>query len=473
MVRVVLLTACVAVLLSTITTLVVAQLLTNAVDGQLGAAVSRLQPGGQRNGAGRPPPSVEGAGQPIGTIVVRVYPNYVVADILTEAGSATVTPTAAVNRLVALPPIGKIQSITLEELGRYRVVAFQRGKRAIIVGIPLAQTDATLARLIGLEALITLLALLGSAIAVRAVVIRSLRPLNRLANTAHQVSAQKLDSGEVDLSIRVPALDADPRNEVGQVGFALNHMIDNVEGALAARQASETNVRRFVADASHELRNPLAAIRGYAELTRRHRAELSEDTIYAIGRVESEAERMSRLVEDLLLLARLDAAADTAQQDAPGALELTRTDVTSLVIDAVNDARVAGSGHRWSLDLPPEPVEARVDSHRLQQVVANLLGNARTHTPDGTHVLARLRADDGWITIDVIDDGPGLSPELAPHAFERFTRADSSRTRAEGSSSTGLGLAIVAAVVTAHGGRVEVESGPGQTRFRVLLPTGH
>lgn len=471
-VRVVLLTACVAILLSGITTLVVGQLLTQSVDNQLGATVSRLQSGKPGPAAG-----VGGAGQPIGTVVIRVYPRYVAADILTEAGSSTVIPADAVRQLAELPPDGNSLSLPLDGLGRYRVVALQRGDGAVIVGVPLTQTDATLARLIALEALITALALLGSAIAVRAVVVRSLRPLNRLASTAHQVSALKLDAGEVELGVRVPAADADPSNEVGQVGYALNHMLSNVEGALGARQASESKVRQFVADASHELRNPLAAIRGYAELTRRHRAELSEDTLYAIGRVDSEAERMSRLVEDLLLLARLDAAGDSlGTSAAPPALEFTPTDVTALVIDAVNDARAAGVEHHWSLDLPSEPVEARVDGRRLQQVVANLLGNARTHSPAGTRVLTRLSSADGRILIDVIDDGPGIAPELQPHVFERFTRADSSRARATdssgaGSSSTGLGLAIVDAVVSAHGGRVEVESGQGQTRFSVILPT--
>ena len=466
-VRVVLLTACVAILLSTITTVVVAQLLTRSVDNQLGASASRLQSGIDT----RVPAGVDGAGQPLGTVVVRVYPTYVVADILTEVGSATVTPTGAVNRLVAVPTDGERRSVTLDGLGRYRVVAFQRDGRAIIVGLPLEQTDTVLARLIGLEALITLLALAASAVAVRSVVIRSLRPLNRLAATAHQVSTQKLDAGEVDLAVRVPAVDANPGTEVGQVGYALNHLLGNVEGALAARQASETRVRQFVADASHELRNPLAAIRGYAELTRRHRTELSPDTAYAIGRVEAEAERMSHLVEDLLLLARLDAAIDTAHDEsAPGALQLDPTDVTALVIDAVNDARAAGADHQWSLDLPSDPVEALVDSYRLQQVVANLLANARTHTPAGTRVLARVRADEDWLTIDIVDDGPGISSELTPHVFERFTRADSARARAEGSSSTGLGLAIVDAVVSAHGGRVDVDSEPGRTRFSVGLP---
>ncbi len=203
---------------------------------------------------------------------------------------------------------------------------------------------------------------------------RSLRPLNRVAATAQQVSQLPLDRGEVALAVRVPPEDTNPASEVGQVGLAINHMLNNVESALAARQASETKVRQFVADASHELRNPLAAIRGYAELTRRSGEAIPPDTTYALGRVESEAARMSTLVEDLLLLARLDAGP---------ALDIQPTDLTELIINALNDARVAGPDHSWSLALPDEPVMVCGDAHRLHQVVANLLANARTHTPAG------------------------------------------------------------------------------------------
>ena len=192
-----------------------------------------------------------------------------------------------------------------------------------------------------------MLALVGAGLAARAVVARSLRPLNRVAATAQQVSQLELDRGEVALAVRVPPADADPASEVGRVGQAFNHMLNNVEEALAARQASETKVRQFVADASHELRNPLAAIRGYAELTRRSRDELPPDAAYAMSRVESEADRMSHLVEDLLLLARLDSGPD---------LDLQPTDLTEVVVNAVSDARAAGPDHVWRLAVPDEPV---------------------------------------------------------------------------------------------------------------------
>jgi two-component system, OmpR family, sensor kinase len=333
-----------------------------------------------------------------------------------------------------------------------------------IVGIPLRDVDRLLTNLIGLELILTLLATIGAVLAARAVVLRSLRPLNRVAATAQQVSQLPLDRGEVALAVRVPDADANPTSEVGRVGQALNHMLNNVEAALAARQASEMKVRQFVADASHELRNPLAAIRGYAELTRRGRDAIPDDAAYAMSRVESEAERMSRLVEDLLLLARLDSGPD---------IEVQPTDLTEIVINAVSDARAAGPGHSWQLNLPEEPVVALGDRHRLHQVVANLLANARTHTPPGTRVESAIEVRDGQAVVRVRDNGPGIPPEIQPQVFERFTRADTSRVRADGATSgtsTGLGLAIVAAVVEAHQGRVTVQSQPGWTEFTVWLP---
>jgi two-component system OmpR family sensor kinase len=298
----------------------------------------------------------------------------------------------------------------------------------------------------------------------RSLVERSLRPLNRVAATAQLVSQLPLDRGEVALAVRLPPADTHPDSEVGRVGLALNRMLNNVEEALAARQASETKVRQFVADASHELRNPLAAIRGYAELTKRSGESIPPDAAYAMSRVESEADRMSRLVEDLLLLARLD---------ADQALDIRPTDLNALLIDAVSDGRAAGPDHSWSLSLPDEPVTVPADQFRLHQVVANLLANARTHTPAGTRVEASLTTIGDRAVITVSDDGPGIAPEIVDRVFERFTRADTSRVRAAGAArgaSTGLGLAIVSAVVEAHHGTVAVQSRPGETRFVVSLP---
>jgi two-component system, OmpR family, sensor kinase len=263
----------------------------------------------------------------------------------------------------------------------------------------------------------------------------------------------------VALSVRVPEKDTDPRTEVGQVGAALNRMLGHVAGALAARHASEMRVRHFLADASHELRTPLAAIQGYAELTRRVSEEVPPDVAHAMRRVESETGRMTTLVEDMLLLARLDSGRP---------LDAEPVDLSRLVIDAVSDAHVAAPGHHWRLDLPEESVTVTGDPARLHQVLANLLANARTHTPAGTTVTTRLAVAGNQVTLTVEDDGPGIPPALLPEVFDRFARGDTSRSRAAG--STGLGLAIVAAVVEAHHGRVGVTSQPRHTVFTVHLP---
>jgi two-component system OmpR family sensor kinase len=254
--------------------------------------------------------------------------------------------------------------------------------------------------------------------------------------------------------------DTDPRTEVGQVGGALNRMLDHVTHALTARQASETRVRRFVADASHELRTPLASIRGYAELTRRFGGPLGDDAQHNISRIESEAQRMTSLVEDLLLLARLDAQRE---------LEESEVDLSRLLVDVVSDAHAAGRDHTWDLELPDEPVIVRGDDARLHQVFANLLANARVHTPADTRVTVELaKPVHDTVTVLVRDTGPGIPAELQPNLFERFVRGDSSRNRKTG--STGLGLSIVNAVVQAHHGSVSVESAPGSTTFAVRLP---
>jgi two-component system OmpR family sensor kinase len=261
----------------------------------------------------------------------------------------------------------------------------------------------------------------------------------------------------VDLAERVPVADA--RDEVGQVGTALNRMLDHVDGALRERHAAEQRLRRFVADASHELRTPLAAIRGYAELSRRSRQPVPDEVSHVLRRVESEAQRMTALVEDLLVLARLDSGRPLARE---------RVDLTRLVVDAVSDAHAAGLKHRWQLEVPEEPVFVSGDPIRLTQVVSNLLANARTHTPEGTTVTVGVAVHGDNARLTVTDDGPGIDKELVPHIFERFTRGDDSRSPKQ--RSTGLGLAIVLAIVTAHHGTIEVDSAPGRTAFTIRLP---
>ena len=329
----------------------------------------------------------------------------------------------------------------------------------LVIGVSTEPVDELLAKLLAVVAGGTVVGLVLVGVGGTIVIRRSHAPLDRVAATARRVSALKLDSGQVALAERVPAQDADERTEVGQVGLALNTMLDNVESALHARQESETQVRQFVADASHALRTPLASIRGYAELTRRETEPVPPTVTHAIGRVESEALRMQVLVEDLLLLARLDSGRP---------LEREQVDLSLLAVNAVSDAHAAAPDHAWELDLPEEPVEVPGDQARLHQILANLLANARTHTPSGTTVVTRVRPEGTMVRVSVSDDGPGVPDTLQPTVFERFTRGDDSRNRANG--STGLGLSIVAAVGQAHGGRVEVSSSPGATTFSVLLP---
>ena len=369
-------------------------------------------------------------------------------------------PAATVARLAAVTPDDTARDIDLgEDLGDYRVVSSLSSDGVSISALPLASTQATLIRVALVTGGVVLLALVAAGWAGTVIIRRTLEPLDRVAATATRVAELELDRGEVDLAQRVPAADTDPRTEVGRVGAALNRLLDHVGNALEARHASETQVRQFVADASHELRTPLAAIRGYAELSRRSRRPVPDEIGHLLRRVECEATRMTALVEDLLLLARLDAGRPLAQDPV---------DLTMLIVDAVSDAHAAGPRHYWQLDLPDEPVTVTGDPQRLHQVLANLLANARTHTPEGTTVTVGVGESGGAAVLTVTDAGPGIPADLQPHIFERFARGDSSRSRAAG--STGLGLSIVHAVVTAHGGTVSVHSVPGRTEFTVRLP---
>src|SRR3954447_5246389 len=367
--------------------------------------------------------------------------------------------------------------------GEYDLTAVNDPDRdaVCITGVPLGMVDDTLHDLAVTELLVFGAVLLLRGVLGAAWVGLSLRPLRRVAATASQVAELPLESGAVELPAGVP--DTDPGTETGQVGAAFNRMLGHMQTALARRNASETRLRRFAADASHELRTPLASIRGYAELALRHPGDAPETVTHALSRVLSESTRMTVLVDDLLLLARLDAGRPLGREPV---------DMSRLAIDAASDARVARSGHRWVLDLPDDPVVVHGDEHRLQQVLVNLLSNAGRHTPEGTTVTVKVSTDalpdaelpDGEaltarrgnpppppsMVFTVTDDGPGITPELLPDLFERFTRADTARSHADDAPSTGLGLAIVDAVIAAHHGTVTAASRPGMTRFTIVLP---
>ena len=459
----------VTLLTASLTVLLLKGFLMTQLDRDVRASAMRIEPH-QRDEIedGQLPDRRPGGGESFVTLVLddsgKVYDNYVAYE-----SDTTELTTTQVQRVEAAQLGRQPRTVDLGgDLGAFRLVASRdRGGLTVVTGQPLSAVNETVAQLATVVLGSTVIGLVAVGTGGYWLVRRNLAPLQRVAHTATRVSRLKLDSGDVALAERVPEADTDPRTEVGQVGLALNKMLDNVDSALQARHESETRVRQFVTDASHELRTPLASIRGYAELSRREPEPVPPGVTHALGRVESEALRMSALVDDLLLLARLDAGRP---------LERQPVDLTMLAVDAVSDARAAAPDRQWRLDLPEEPVELTGDAHRLHQVVANLLANARTHTPAGTTVTTTVRQESGGVRIAVHDDGPGVPPALQPNVFERFTRGDDSRYRGQvngngtGNGSTGLGLSIVAAVTQAHGGRVELVSRPGDTTFAVTLP---
>jgi two-component system OmpR family sensor kinase len=362
--------------------------------------------------------------------------------------------------LARLRPAEDAHSRRLPGLGEYRLLA-QRGDDGdvLITGLPLHPVEETIHRLIAIEAVVFGGTLLAVGVWVLVFVRLSLRPLTRVADTAARVAERPLSTGSVELTDRAP--EAPPGTEVGQLATAFNAMLAHVEASLHRRQESEERLRRFIADASHELRTPVAVVRSHAELARRHDEPLPPEVAHALSRIGAESERMGRLVDDLLLLARLDSGRPLAREEV---------DLTRIVLEAAGDARVAGPDHRWQLELAEEPVLVDGDPHSLHQVVANLLANARTHTPAGTTVRTGLRLDGPVAELVVADDGPGIPDDMRTRLFERFVRGHDGRVA--GTSSSGLGLAIVAAIVHAHGGEVDVTSHPGATEFRVRLPVG-
>ncbi|MEP6478540.1 MAG: ATP-binding protein [Rhodoglobus sp.] len=457
--------AVVSVVIGAVSILTLRGYLVDRLDAQVTSSTTRSQDAIGGNHDDGPPPAtgyLAIPGQSPGTLgAVIIHGEIFNGAVLDEAGKPANLTLAQAQVLADLPADGVPRTVSLgADLGDYRVAVVPTTQdNRLLIGLPLSGVNATVIQLTLVVAVVTLLGLIAAWFAASATVRLALRPLERVVTTATTVSELPLERGDVALAVRVDELDADPNTEVGRVGAAINRMLGHISAALSARQASENKVRTFVADASHELRTPLASIRGYAELTRRSGHDLPPDIVHAMDRVESESVRMTSLVEDLLLLARLDEGRELEKQDV---------DLSQLVSDVVDDARVAGPDHEWTVDIPAGRVIALGDAARLHQVVANLLGNARVHTPAGTKVTASVRTDGDRAVVEVRDDGPGIDAALIDSVFERFVRGDGSRSRAAG--STGLGLAIVAAVVDAHGGQTQVESSAGATIFRVLLP---
>jgi two-component system OmpR family sensor kinase len=460
----VLLVAC--AVLGVSTELFVRQSLLHQIDQELHAAGGRYSTSLEHGGS--PPVTVDGdgdesiPGQAVGTLGVRLVDGAVTdAAVVTEAGTNRRLTLSGHDAalLGAVVPGASPTTLDLEGVGDYRVTALTgRDGDIQLTGLPLSPMNQTLARLFVVEAILFLIVFLVGGGAAALVVRRNLRPLRQLTNTAVDISEQELTDPETSLPTAVPLSEAG--SEVDQLNIAFHRMLDRVQQALTARDATEAQLRQFVADASHELRTPLANIRAHAEFAASGKDPLPEPVSSALARITSSADRMTTLVADLLLLARLDAGRPLASEPV---------DLTRVVLDSVADARTAAPDHRWQLDLPEQVVTVIGDEDRLHQVLANLLTNASTHTPPGTTVVTRVAV--GAMTTDVIvsDDGPGIPTELQPRLFDRFARSDTSRSRAHGSS--GLGLAIAHSIVAAHGGSLTATSSPeaGST-FHVRLP---
>ncbi|RDH79668.1 sensor histidine kinase [Mycolicibacterium moriokaense] len=421
--------------------------------------------------AGPGPWFLDGPGQSAGTLGAVISDADVDdAAVISTSGNRQALDAQAKAQLVGLPKDVTV-SVKVRGVGDYRLIAQPIPDKNVVLvsGLPLAGVQQTLMSATWIIGGLSLISLVVAVATGMVIIRRELKPLSRMSLAAQRVAGLPLHEGEVKLPTPIEPVDsAVAHTEVGRLGIALNKMVDRVADGFTARHTSEVRVRRFVADASHELRTPLTSIQGYTEVARRLIAGTAgeptfrgaEDLAHALDRVHAESLRMSRLVEDMLLLARLDAGRP---------LDCDDVDLSELVIDAVSDAHVAGPQHRWPLDLPDEPVKVVGDRLRLHQAVANLLSNARVHTPAGTKVLTSLASrGNGSVALTVSDDGPGISDDLLPGVFERFARGDGSRSRAAG--STGLGLAITLAVVRAHGGTIDVASTSQGSAFTVSLP---
>ncbi|WP_092609634.1 sensor histidine kinase [Actinomyces ruminicola] len=462
-------------------------------------------PGAQFPGNGATPPAapsndvplgLDAVGQSTGTLTVIASgardgtgsfnaTAMIKAGYIDDDGTYRTLTDAECEALLSLEVTGEPVTVSVDSLGNYRVLVTEDSASGdiVVTGLSTAGDEKLIRTQLLAQLLIAVVGALIAALAVRAMIRASLAPLERVADTAARVASQPLARGEVSIRERVEDADVASSQEVGQVGNALNTLLGHVDDALAARQRSETQVRQFVADASHELRTPLASIRGYAELIERSGASavLPEEAVHALERVHSESVRMTALVEDLLLLARLDAGRE---------LEHAEVDLVEVVVDTVSDARAAGPDHLWELNLAvleppaqlspeaaaefiPEPTLVMGDEARLRQVMVNLLANARVHTPAGSRVTTTLsRGDADTLVIRVADDGPGIDPAVRERLFERFARGDASRERRTG--STGLGMSIALAIVQSHHGSLTVESRTKAdnhgTTFTVALP---
>jgi two-component system OmpR family sensor kinase len=443
--------------------------LLDRVDQQLMAARAAVGRGLRQSGTGTiDTTTLDRVAPPVAFVEVRDAAGRVVALHVPSSLSGS-SPAPRLSAVLHPPPapLGGVPSRerslqfdvpAVSGVGRYRVLvsSLPASGGVLVVAVSLDDVNATLRRLLRVELLIAvgLLALL--AVAAFWLLRRALRPLERISEVAGGIA-----QGDLDLRLSP----AEERSEIGRLGLALNGMLERLEDAFARRDQSEAQLRRFVSSASHELRTPLTSIRGYAALLRRGARHNPEDLEKSISRIESEATRMAGLIDDLLLLARLDEQRPLAR---------TRTDLAVIAHEAADDARARDPGRSIIVDAGG-PVVVIGDEPRLRQIVANLLENAQVHTPAKTPVRIEVDVRDQMAVLAVIDTGPGIDPEQAAHVFERFYRgtppgSGDAAPRTEGS---GLGLAIVKTIAEAHGGTATVSSRPGDgSRFEITLSPG-
>jgi two-component system OmpR family sensor kinase len=397
-------------------------------------------------------------GQAAGTLGARIAGGAVTDDGIVTDESTSRSVSAADRAVLSQLKVGGARDVQLPTLGEYRViVSAGRDDDLQVTGLPKRGVDDTIARLTLIEMIVFIVAVVLTAIAGAVCVKLTLRPLDRVSRTARSVTDLPLGSGHVQLPSRLA--NTAPNTEVGRVTDAVNRMLEHVESAFVERQTSEILLRQFVADASHELRTPVAVIRSHAEYAQMAGRDLGSDVEEALGRISAESVRMGALVDDLLLLARLD----SGRPLLVGAVDLTR-----IVLDATMDLQALDPTHEWELGLPDREIIVNGDENSLRQVVVNLLTNIVEHTPSGTVAAITLAEDDHGVTLIVADNGPGIPTTFLPHIFERFARADSAREHTSGES--GLGLAIVDAIATAHAGTITVTSEPGATAFTLRIP---
>lgn len=402
-------------------------------------------------------------GQASGTLNARFVDGKLTAGAWLDERTGDITTITGddVNPLLSLEVNSKPAARSLS-LGNYLLIARpdQGSGGVLITGLPTEPTENALREMAWLTLIIGVLTVISSGLAGTWAIGKSFAPLKRVAAVASSVARTDLETDQVELNQRVAAHDAIPGTEVGNVGRALNALIDNVDSALKVRDRSQAQMRQFVADASHELRTPLSAIRGYTELLAATE-HFSDDGHRSVNRVLEQSSRMSTLVEQLLLLARLEES---------NSYKMKPANLVDLAQEITEDFEVTSTEHRWSFTAIDPTVRINGDSSSLRRVITNLLGNARKHTSVGNSVSVSVEADlaTKQAVLKVEDSGEGIAPEFLPHVFERFTRADAARSGSDG--TTGLGLPIAKSIVEAHHGSITVSSKPGETIFEVRLP---